>query len=502
MVFAFLKTDNRGLFTQLRRHGFKATLDLHWKLLLDAIGLLDSHQLIRFKVRKKIKQLRESAGKAQTLDSVKALWQFTQLITPKYLAWQKQQVELFNDPKWWEARLAAADTRENAKQTIQFLQQVWKQQSHYALYSTLDLMHVYENVFPLFYEWWVYAETELQKKKHYLPEKILRNYQEYLKNFAKSLAYEKQQVRMALKSRLVAGLTQQNAQFDDVISMLQQDLQSLGVLSDPKPSPNEDYPGYLTPDVWLKMQQIIERDGNDNEKLDWYSLAYNTHRNPENNPLFYTYYRSTQEGDTYRIPSKLAPQIPTKIPFYLKLPEFLHWFFTSDQLHYTFFQHATCQYLLAIEQSFEQWQCPVNIRLIDLEKHQSWQGLQHLWAHLASEEVRIQTTKKDLFILFQEKVTPLFEGYHHHLHQLAHEILAKQIQMVNRALESFQQKTMTDDEKKQLQQVLQQLQETAKCWKSTSDLNSQLSMLVLNCHHLTHQPVVTPEIFSDGYQSH
>ena len=67
-----------------------------------------------------------------------------------------------------------------------------------------------------------------RKSKHYLPEKILRNYQDYLKNFAKSLAYEKQQVRMALKSRLVAGLTQQNAQFDDVISMLQHRFTSVG----------------------------------------------------------------------------------------------------------------------------------------------------------------------------------------------------------------------------------------------------------------------------------
>ena len=122
--------------------------------------------------------------------------------------------------------------------------------------------------------------------------------------------------------------------------------------------------------------------------------------------------------------------------------------------------------------------CEVN--LINIEKHQSWQGLQHLWAHLEAEKERIQTTQNDVFILFQEKVTPLFKGYRYHLHQLAHEILTKQIQMVNRALESFKQKAMTEDEKKQLQQVLQQLQETAKCWKSTSDLNSQLSMLVLN----------------------
>ena len=67
------------------------------------------------------------------------------------------------------------------------------------------------------------------------------------------------------------------------------------MLSDLKRSPNADDPGYLTPDVWLKMQRIIEDDGNADEKLDWYSLAYNTHRNPDNNPLFYTYYRSNRK---------------------------------------------------------------------------------------------------------------------------------------------------------------------------------------------------------------
>ena len=506
MVFAFLKIDNSALFTSLRRHGFKATSDKNQQKLADAIELLDTHQLTHFKVRQKIKQLREHATKHQSLDSVKPLLRLNLFVLPIYLRWQKQQVALFDDPKWWKGRLEAAKTLENsardkALQTIPLLHQLWKQQNHYALYSTWDLIYVYEQVFPLFREWLLYARMELRNKRRYLPEKILRNYQQYLNNVAKSLAYEQQQIRMAFKSRLVAGLTKQNAQFDEVISLIQDDLQALGIFSDPERSPHPETSGYITPDVFVKMQHIIEEDATENEKTDWYSLAYNAHRDPDHHSSFSTYYRYTQQGHTYRIPAKLAVHIPIKLPFYLKLPSFLHWFFFTDQFIYTFFQQATCQYLLAIEQSFTAWVCPVEVNLLTLETNLSWQGLQHLWEHLAAEKVRAQNIQKNLSIFTRGKLTPLLEGYQAHLHQWVDEVFSKQILMMSRALQPFKQKAMTEEEKQELEQKLKQLQQTQADWKPTSELSEQLSMLVLQSHHLLNRPVVTTEILKSATEA-
>jgi hypothetical protein len=496
MVFAFLKPDNSALFGVLKRYGFKATSDKNWQKLMSGIALLDSHQLTHFKVRQEIKHLRAQCVKNHDANAMKTLLRLNQFILPVYMSWQKQQVAFFNNLKWWEVHLQVATTleqpaREKALQTIPILRQLWEQQSHYALYSTWDLINVYEAIFPLFREWLSYAKIELKQKGHYLPERILRNYQQYLTNVEKSLAYEEQQIRTALKARLVAGLIQQNAQFDEVISVIQHDLQSLGILAKPERSPYQETSGYMTPRVFLKMQQIIERDATKDEKTDWYSLAYNTHRDLSNKAVFNNHYRATHQGHTYRIPSELATHIPEELPSYLYLPWFLHWFFITDQLIYTFLQNATCQYLLAIEQSLMVWVCPQKISLLDLEKHTAWQGLQHLWAYLESEKERTQITQKNLFIFSRSEVTPLLDGYQTHLHQLANDLLSKQIAMLSCAIEPFNQKILMEEEKKQLEVVLQDLRDTEKSWKRTSDLSGQLSILILHCHHLLNRPVVT-----------
>ncbi len=267
----------------------------------------------------------------------------------------------------------------------------------------------------------------------------------------------------------------------------------MGVLPIQTPSPNQDDRGYLTPNIWLMMQQIIEKDGNETEKVDWYGLSYNVHRS-HNDPLFNSHYRSTHQGHTYRIPAELAAYIPVEFPFYLKLPAFLHWFFITDRFYYTFFQHATCQYLLAIEESFEQWKCPVEVSLASLEKNHAWQGLQNLWGYLEAEKIRIQNIQENLFIFSPSKITSLLEGYRNHLQAFANEILSKQISLIHEAMKPFHQKNLTEDGKHQLEKLLQQLQQTEKQCKHAANVKSELLQLILHCHHLLNRPVVTTEI--------
>ena len=497
MLFAFLKLDNQALFTSLRNQGFKAVSDKHWQKLVNAIKLLESNDLAHFKIRQAIKRLEEQAVKSPSASLVNAVLQLSQWIKPTYFAWQKKQIALFNNPAWWEKRLAAANqleqpARNKAIQTIPFLRQLWEQQNHYALYSTLDLIHVYETVFPLFSEWLIYAQTELQHKKQQLSQPLLRQYEAYLSHVKATIEAEKRQVRLAFKARLVAGVTQQNVQFEEVISLMQAELYALDVLPMENRSPNEDYSGYLTPPVWLKMQHLIEQEGSEAEKVDWYSLSYNAHRNPTD-LLFYEHYRSTHQGHTYRIPSEFAFSLPLNPPFYLILPHFLHWFFITDRFYYTFFQHPTCQYVLAIEQSFEQWKCPAKVSLATLEKNQAWQGLQNLWEHLAAEKTRIENIQKNVFIFARREIVSLLEKYHKHLEAFANEIVLKQIALMNEAMKPFHQKNLTDNEKHRLEQLLQVLQSTEKTWPRTANVKIELTQLILHCHHLLNRPVVTTE---------
>lgn len=497
MLFAFLKLDNNALFNSLRNYGFKAVSDENWQKLLKGIELLASNQWAHFKIREEIKHLREEAAKSSCADSANAMLQLSRWVAPAYLTWQKKRIALFNNPAWWEKRLLAAKRleqpeRDKAHQTIPFLRKLWEQQNHYAFYSTLDLINVYETIFPLFDEWLLYAKTELKKKSPRLLKEVFNQYEQYLKNVEKSIAHEKQQVRMALKVRLVAGLAQQNFQCDEVMDWMQAELQAVGVLPVKKSSPNQDTSGYITPPVSWKMQQIVEQEGGESEKGDWYSLSYNAHRNPTH-LLFYEHYRLAHQGHTYRIPAELTEYIPIALPFYLQLPRFLHWLFITERFYYTFFQHPTCQYLLGMEQSFEQWKCPPGISLATLEKNPSWQGLQNLWSHLDAEKTRIEQIQKRLFIFVRRDIGPLLESYHQHLETFANEIVMRQMALINEALKPFDQKSLTDHEKQQLEQFLQQVQQTETRWKRTGHVKLASSHLILHCHHLLNRPVVTTE---------
>lgn len=117
MLFAFLKLDNKKLFTSLRNYGFKAISDKHWQKLLNAIQLLESNQLAYFKIQQEIKQLREHAATSSHTESVKTLLALSQWIAPHYIAWKKKHIALFNNPAWWEKRLTFAKTLEEPLQT-------------------------------------------------------------------------------------------------------------------------------------------------------------------------------------------------------------------------------------------------------------------------------------------------------------------------------------------------------------------------------------------------
>jgi len=497
MLFAFLKLDNKALFNSLINYGFKAVSDENWQKLLKGIELLESNQWAHFKIRQEIKHLREEAAKSSHADSANAVLQLSRWVMPTYLTWQKKQIAFFNNPAWWEKRLIAAKRLEKpeqdkAHQTIPFLRKLWEQQNHYAFYSTLDLINVYETIFPLFDEWLIYAKTELKKKSPRLLKEVFNQYEQYLKNVEKSIAHEKQQVRMALKARLVAGVAQQNFQCDEVVDWMQAELQAVGVLPVKKSSPNQDTSGYITASVWWKMQQIIEQEGDESEKGEWYSLSYNTHRNPTH-LVFHERYRLAHQGHTYRIPAELTEDIPIVPPFYLQLPRFLHWFFITDRFYYTFFQNATCQYLLAMEQSFEQWKCPLGISLATLEKNPSWQGLQNLWSHLDAERTRIEQIQKRLFIFVRQDITLLLESYHRHLEAFANEIVMRQMALINETLKPFDQKKLTEHEKQQLERFLKAIEQTETRWKRTVNVKMACSHLILHCHHLLNRPVVTTE---------
>jgi hypothetical protein len=497
MLSALLKVDNSVLFSRLKRCGFTAVSDPHRQSLMKTIELLDKNQLTHFSIRRNIKQLWQQLTSEITqptaLESMKAIVHLQAILEPSYVSWQNQQIDLCNDPGWWEQRLAAVQRletseRDNAKQNTEQLRDLWQQQSRYANYTSADLIYLYEHVFPIFTEWHRYAETELHQKGQHLPSGLRLAYQQYLNNFQENLAHEQQKIRLAFNARLFAGATKQHGQFDQGIDVIQEKLQALEILPASQSRLNRHTQAQLTPSMWLTMQQIIEREGTKNEKTDWLTLPYNLHRQQENS-LFDTYYRCDQQGGTYRIPTQIHTQIPVKSPFYLKLPQFFQRFFIHIFLKYTFFQHSTCQYLLAMEQALTLWQCPIAITE-GLENDCSWQGLQTLWQHLEAEQNRVKMTLSQISSFFHASSMRLLNGYMEQLHSLAGVILSKQVAMVEAVLIPFEKIALIEEDKIHLEQTVQRLQQLQSAWsQDNSKVIGELSLLSLHCHALLHRKV-------------
>ena len=75
---------------------------------MKGIELLESNDLAYFKIRQEIKHLQKQAAKSSNTDSVNAVLQLSRWVAATYLTWRKNQIALFNNPAWWEKRLAAA----------------------------------------------------------------------------------------------------------------------------------------------------------------------------------------------------------------------------------------------------------------------------------------------------------------------------------------------------------------------------------------------------------
>ncbi len=245
-------------------------------------------------------------------------------------------MDFFNDPLWWsecfeKVKSLPLEQQENAKIVLNRLQQTWLLQGHYAHYSTLDLLQVYQSVMPVFSEWLSYAKMEFKKQQANLSSDLLSAYQDYLTWFEQALLAEKTTLRTCLQGRLAVGLRAGNGSWDNVMNAMVGELQAIAVLPQQARLTKALAYGHLTPEAFVTIRQIIETDGNDEEKTAFYGLAY--HRQFEftddkklksDDKKRKSHYRFDEEGRSYFIPPELSKAIPLKPPFYRRLPSFLH----------------------------------------------------------------------------------------------------------------------------------------------------------------------------------
>lgn len=254
----------------------------------------------------------------------------------------------FRDSSWWlELQVV---TPHHLRRPLEKERQSWQYSGEYASFSTPDLVRAYRETIPVFKNWVVWANLELQAKRKEISEDKAEEYQNYLDQMINDILLEQEKIRSSFIARIRAGLQQHDLRFDDIA---QASLDVIKQANSPISIPDMKTPRRtMTPMSMQTIQQIIFEDGTESEKRDLdNALFVKKHKAKEDKRLAV---RMDNMGYPFRIPRGMEYQMPVKPPFYLKLPSFLHLLFKGSRTRYEFFQDSMCQFVLALKQTWEE----------------------------------------------------------------------------------------------------------------------------------------------------
>lgn len=479
-LFEIAKTDYPALFKLLNASGIKALSPDNWSHLQSACQLIQNPSFSTLNVHKKIAGLKQKIAQSRSPFFLKGLHQeilhWGRLTNAAYQKWQQQQIDCLNDPLWWshgfsKIKSFPLEKQAKAESRLKKLQQTWFLQGHYAHYSTLDLVHVYQSVMPLFAEWLYYAKSEFEKQRPYLAPHLSHAYQRYLDWFDEALQTEKQRLRTCLQGRLVIGLNAGNGHWDNLLGAIHAELQAIEVLPQQPKLTQALAHGHLTPEAFVSIRKIIETDGNDAEKTAFYALAY--HRDFESTkPDVWPPYRFDAKGNSYFIPPELNTAIPLKPRFYHWLLNFLPSFFCDEQVYTTFFQHPVCQFLLAQEIAFLPQ--PVELSAVTLNnflQHPAWQENALCLKYCMEEHLRTEQwlcVSPFIRFLFPDAIR-LLQRYQSSLAQRAEKWFMKQCRLLKQVIAAQENLCMEPQVQTLLNKTLDDLEILQKAWDLKGD---------------------------------
>jgi hypothetical protein len=496
-LFEIAKTSYADLLKKLHESGIEAVSPENWSRLQSTAQLIDQPEFAILKVREGIFRLRRRLLASQSeffsAQHYQDILHWARLSHPTYQKWQQTQRDFFDDPLWWsgcfeKVKSLPLTQQANAQAVLERLQQTWMLESRYAHYSTLDLLHVYQSLMPVFSEWLGYAKTELEKHRAKVSPDLLNAYQHYLTWFEEALLAEKATLRACLQGRLALGLRAGNGSWDNVINALYVELQTLDILPQQRKLAKALGYGHLTPEAFVDIRAIIEGDGSQAEKKAFYALDYHRSFESTDNRM-YPHYRFDEHGHSYFIPPRLSAEIPLTPPFYAQLPAFLHPLFWGEMVAFAFFQHPHCQFLLAQEAAFLNTPLPLtNIIHDHLLHHPTWQQSAMCLSYLARECQRVEKWlkyKPVIAFLFPSAIN-LLQTYQQLLEDNAHCWMMKQVTMLKQVMTVKENQLLEASEKATLRKALAQLESLQQAWHFSGDVLSELNNLTLSCHRLCH----------------
>ena len=481
-LFDIGHTNYPKLFSCLHALGLEAVDLASWKSLQSAAQLMKTPEFATLKVRQRLDVLRQRWLQLpqERWKKVPHIMHWSYGLHPPYQHWQKKQITKFNNPLWWEDQFQKIKSLPAKEQklklrTLQNLKKDWFTQSQYAHYSTLDLLHVYEKVMPVFSEWLSYAQKEWQLKQGSISLSLKEKYENYLNWFGKALQDEKAQLRWCLYARLAIGVRQGNGQRDNVIENMQDELIKLGTsVLNPTVSTIRDQ-GHLTPHAFVRIRHLIECEGSEEEKKQLYGLAYDRRCQPHRPSLFQLYYRTNTAGGTYYIPSSLSSSLPAGLPFYLKLPQFLHVLFWKERFQYVFFQHPRCQFLLAQEHAFKTLSKDLPPMTIHTLAHEArWQQSQQCLIKCRAEKKRMEIWLSHPLLFFFPAMRQLLESYRTVLKKMAQQWMEQHIFLLDTVLS---QDPKQDNVR--LQMIIDDLEKTQQEWGLEEEMSCDLKSFKL-----------------------
>ena len=346
------KNDYGDLLVQLYNAGIQAVSQANWATLKSTAALIEQPDFAVLQVHQRMRRLKSAFPHEATVfrsQPLREIIHWARLTQRPYREWQAQQITRFNDPLWWHQQLESVKTlpveaQPNASNVLVALQKKWLLQRAYAHYSTLDVLHVYETVMPVFSEWLHYAKTELKKQGDQLNPALKSDYQRYLTWFENALREEKSVLRGCLHERLAVGLKKGYGAWDNVIEGMRAELKAIDLLPrEPKLEKALAY-GHLTPEAFVSIRQILEKDGSTQEKRALQALAYD--RLSFDNRLYFVQHNTQNLTPISLSRSQTMSMKSTLYPY---LPRFLQWLFWDEEVRAHFFEHPHCQFLLAQE---------------------------------------------------------------------------------------------------------------------------------------------------------
>lgn len=488
LSFREQQTQSCAFVNHVSQAGFESVSWVHCQPILDALDLLNSASQTgfsqsrqRLRIRRKLHKMPQGRLTAHDTEEIKRI-----LALCREMQSTKTCSDLLDEGSFWSAQFDVARTDRTLYHHVMKLSGQWVREGRYARYSTVDLLFIYEEVLPLFANWLHYAQKELAIKGYRLKPALKLTYTAYLDGLLKELKMEEKTIRASLLSRITA-FSEEGA-FNPVfafISRLQRFVTKM---------PNEFVetasiaPEPLTPRQFNQVRQIIERDGQAEEKGALYALPYyeglsDFDAQQEIQLTKNTAYRKAQTGRFYRLPAVVQSEIPFSPPFYfLWLPQFLWVLFKDAQIRYQFFQHETCQFLVMVTgERLGKDPLPVDTSIVNLPTTPLWQASVDRLGYLAREEQRTQTAIASLSTFFHQRTQHLLNTYQNWLQQEATQTLSHQIQQLTTYLERRANvQPLTQADRLQLKACISTFKIQNRQWRS----GLGLALLILRTHLL------------------